>query len=90
MIYEVENEEDLELIAYGGHEDFRTIEESYGYKHRWSIDVKLIVQQVSTGKFYEFKFNEGLTESQEDEFYDNELIEVEEVEVTVKQWMKVV
>lgn len=59
---------------------------------RWSVIQSQVFKFVLTGQFYEFIWSEGATECQDERAYENETfyepIEVEEKEVTIKQWVK--
>lgn len=69
------------------HQDFTIIEDEIVDTRRWSIDHCLIVQQVSTGKYYRAFYSRGATESQDErpwEYEDEvEFEEVRPVEKTV-------
>lgn len=55
-------------------------------KRRWVEGMRSIVEE--DGKYYELFWNRGLTETQEDEFWEQEANEVELVETidVIKEW----
>ena len=57
--------DELWEAAYGDHEDFQVITEWPVEQGRWTTVYSFIVQQVSTGKFYEGWYTRGSTEMQE-------------------------
>lgn len=74
--------EELEEMIYSGDE-----ERKYFDNRRWSRTVESIVEVDN--KFYRVNWEEGLTESQENEFYDGEYPEVKKHEgVNAKRFTK--
>ncbi len=59
-----------------------------GQSRRWSQIVTLITEKDR--KFYSVYFDQGLTENQEDVFYDQEAPEVELIDKTIviEEWVK--
>jgi len=75
-------EEEVRNIWYNDNYANLTLGES----RRWVQNVSLITKVE--GKFYEVYFDRGLTENQEDEFYDQDAPEVKLVKETivVRNW----
>ena len=78
-------------ILYNAAEGFGLIGNEIIDTSRWSIQYKLIFEQLDTGKFYHTYYQVGATECQDEspfEFEDDmiECVEVEPVEVTVIQY----
>ena len=65
------------------------VERIVGESRRWSRTNLSIVE--SEGKFYELQWEQGLTEQQEDEYFDQTAKEVEQIEktVVVKEWREI-
>lgn len=67
------------------------VERENGENRRWTRNVTSIVEV--DGKFYALDWEEGLTEGQENLYFDQESDEVELVEttktITVKEWVPV-
>ncbi len=63
------------------------VETIYGPNRRWTRTNQTIIK-ADDGKHYKLEWEEGLTENQEHEFYDQEAPEVEKIEKTVviKEW----
>ena len=61
---------------------FTVVETIEGDDRRWARFIEVIVEAPS-GKFYKFGYDHGLTEMQEDEAYDETVVEVEKKENTV-------
>lgn len=74
----------LEDLAY-----YQTIYDEYGENRRWSRFVRTIVDL--NGRYFAIEWDQGLTEMQSDEFYNQpyevELKEYDKV-VHVKEWVK--
>ena len=74
----------LQDLAY-----YQSIEDTYGENRRWSRWVRSIIDL--NGRYFAIKWDQGLTEYQEDSFYDQpyevELKEYDKV-VHVKEWVK--
>jgi hypothetical protein len=68
------------------------IEAEYGDNRRWSRSVTSIVEDVD-GKCYAIDWEEGLTESQENEYYAGTYPQVEkktyDKTITVTEWVAV-
>jgi hypothetical protein len=66
-----------------------SIETMYGENRRWLRSNESIVK--TDNKYYLLTWEEGLTECQENEFYDQDAPEVKQVEETViiKKWVSV-
>jgi broad specificity polyphosphatase/5'/3'-nucleotidase SurE len=60
---------------------------------RWETFYDQVFKNKTDNKFYQFDWSEGSTEEQDTQAYEYqteyEPVEVEEVEVTVKQWQPV-
>jgi hypothetical protein len=85
--------EEARDVVYEDHADWRMVK---GTKHpvdqrRWSVDYEAIFLHQPSGKFYEFGWSQGATESQDERAYEYEdsveVVEVVEREVTIKQWV---
>jgi hypothetical protein len=58
--------EDLEMIIYDDHEDFRSVtEDQLEGQHRWSLSLSKVVQQKSTDDYYKMCWQQPATERQE-------------------------
>lgn len=78
------SEKVLQDLAY-----YQSIEDTYGENRRWSRWVRSIIDL--NGRYFAIEWDEGLTEMQPDEFYEQpyevELKEYDKV-VHVKEWIK--
>jgi hypothetical protein len=89
MVKKIDNKEELtekELsrLAY----DY-SISDEYGEKHRWTTTVNSVVKLL--GRYFMVEWREGLTEIQENAFYDQPYeVEKHEYEktITVTEWVK--
>ena len=79
------DEEDIKMII-----ECYAIETSYGEFHRWDREATTICQIKD--KYYAIDWRQGLTEMQEDSYWDSQPYEVIPVEyqktVIVKKWYK--
>lgn len=70
--------------------NFNIVDVSYGENRRWSRSVRSIIE--IGGRYFALNWEEGLTECQENEFY-NQPIEVEKKEytktITVTEWNEI-
>lgn len=74
--------DEIREVVWGDHKDFKTVVgESVIDTGRWENFMEMVVQQVSTGKFYQIEWEEGATEYQECDF-DPRIYEVFPKEVT--------
>lgn len=75
---------ELEYMAF----DCRQIDEIEGERHRWTMDVTTVFE--CDGRAFAIDWSSGLTECQEDEFYNQpyEVRPQEEV-VTIRNWVAV-
>lgn len=75
-------ERELEELVYSG----KVVDNQYGDKGRWTRSVYTIIQLED--RFFGIDWEEGLTESQEDLFYETSLKEVEKFEEVkvIKGW----
>lgn len=91
MPHIIVSEEEARNILYGEVEDSKVIQDTIEGNSRWAIDHELIVQYK--GKYYKTWYSVGATECQDQRPFEYEkevkLIEVEQVEVTVKVWQNV-
>lgn len=82
------DEEEFKRICYEDHDDFETIETIEGASHRWNREMTIIVKHIPNGLFYMGHYFSGLTEMQEDEFFDCELVRCKQVEIKTLEWME--
>lgn len=75
--------------AFGDCEGFEFVTEIAGRPRRWTTTITAVLKHVETGKHYGYDWEQGNTESQENEFPDGsvELPEMVEKEVTTKEWV---
>ena len=77
-------------VIWDDHEDWREIESNVIDNNRWSIVHKGVFKHTPTNKYYSVNWRTGATEMQDErpfEYEDEiEFVEVEQVEVVVKQW----
>ncbi len=66
---------------------FVTVYEDAGERDRWSIGVQVILK--IDDEYYSFYYSEGLTEHQESEYEDQQLVKVKPVERTVIDWVEI-
>lgn len=71
-------------------EGFEVVDRQEGDARRWSQWVRIFIKAPS-GKFYEWGYDQGLTEYQENEYEDNRVREVipKDKTVVVRTWIKV-
>lgn len=81
-------EDEYQKICYGDHNDFEEVEKQKGDKSRWSMEVSVIVKHIETGIHYMGSYEEGLTENQDDSFYDCELTRCKQIEVKKLEWVE--
>lgn len=86
--------EEARRIVWEDSSDFEMIETNIEDTSRWSIHYTGICKHIETGKFYEISWSQGATESQDEGPFeyisgDINLVEVEQQEVVVKQWVQV-
>lgn len=77
-------EEGLRTLVF-----FYSTEKEYGETHRWHREVTSIVKLGN--RYFAVKWYQGLTEMQENEFFDQPYeVELKEYEktITVKEWVK--
>lgn len=79
------DEHEAQDIAYGDHPDYLEVDEIEHDTSRWHMFVETIVKRESDGKLFSMEWQRGLTESQENEFYISELVEVERKTRTVEE-----
>lgn len=70
------SEEEAQDLAWGDTDEYTHIDEEDLGSSRWTELVRTIVKRDSDGKLFAFIWQRGLTEYQEHEFYDCELVEV--------------
>lgn len=76
--------EEFNEILWGDNPDYKMVTEvSIDDQSRWSIYKSVIVQQISSGKYFEASWGEGATEYQEGQDEPWSLVEVEPYEETV-------
>jgi hypothetical protein len=63
--------------------EFNQVDEIEGDDRRWYRRVTLIFKKIETGKFYSICYDKGLTENQENDYWDQDAIEVIKVEKEV-------
>lgn len=79
------SEEEVKNIVY---EDlFYQVDRVEGEDHRWTREIDLIYE--IDGNYYSLYYNEGLTECQEAEFWEQEAFKVEKKPITIYEWVKV-
>lgn len=78
-------DDEWKFLIYEGEEIDRVEDEN----RRWSRWVEVIIKW--NGKFYSIGYDEGLTEHQEDGYYDSGIIEVKPVKkmVEITEWQRV-
>lgn len=85
--------EEARRIVYRDSDDWEFVEDCIVDNTRWSVLKDAIHKHIPTGKFYEFNFSVGATEMQDESPYEYddevEIYEVEQREVTTKQWVAV-
>jgi hypothetical protein len=85
--------EEAERIVYEDAEGWEMISETIEDQRRWVTVFSGMFRHIASGKVYEVSYEKGSTECQDDTelFYDDpvEFDEMEEREVTVKQWFPV-
>lgn len=88
------NKQDLIDICRDESEKYKVISEKTLDESRWHSTQQVIFQDPDTGKFFEAYYRRGLTEYQENEYYEGEpdLIdcpEMEQYEKTIIEWRKI-
>jgi hypothetical protein len=83
----------MQDMVCGDSDDLVEIESSVIDTTRWATVHEVIFKDINTGKHYESYFNRGATEMQDERpyEYDNDIIEVQEVEhkeVTAMKWIR--
>lgn len=73
----VEDSDRLLDIVFDDDSEFRVVASDDVTDLRWHMLVNTFVERVSDGKFYRVVWNRGLTENQDHEFYEFDLVEVE-------------
>ena len=64
--------EEARTIVYEDSEDFKVIQDDILETSRWSELHKIVVQQISTSKFFDSIYSRGLTEQQDEQPYEYE------------------
>lgn len=78
------SEDELCGLAYGDERDFDIVHEVKGKNRRWSRSMRTVLKDKETGTLWCVDWEDGLTESQEDGFYDQPYkVTLEQVPVTV-------
>lgn len=67
----------------GGGEAWECIDETEGPRRRWSSRCCFYIRNVASGRIYEYPWERGHTESQENEYYLDEIREVTRTEEQV-------
>jgi len=76
--------EEAEEIIYDDNEEYCNIKEIHHDSGRWTASMEKIVKRKKDNKLFSIGYQQGLTEMQDGiEIFDPELIEVEEIPVTV-------
>ena len=81
-------------VVYGEHDAWKLVTTpQIDDTSRWSIHKSVVAQHVPTGKYYEFCYSEGATESQDESPYEYddtyEPVEVSLRLVAKEKWMPV-
>ena len=84
----ITKEQVKELLFNGKSGDLTKVDEVKGKNRRWSRTNQVIFKDKD-GKFYAVEWEEGLTEEQENEFYEQEAVEVRPVEKVIITWEEV-
>jgi hypothetical protein len=85
--------EEARAVIYEDTDDWSKLYETETISNhsRWAVGVECVFQHLPTGKFYEFYWERGATEYQDQQPYEYEKfvepIEVVEKEVVIKQWV---
>lgn len=82
------SEDELQDIAYGD-VGLKSVERSYGENRRWTRTVTGVYE--ADGRYFMIDWEEGLTEHQEDEFWEQPVeVEKKQYEKTfiVTEWVK--
>lgn len=77
---ECRSEGDTWESKYGG--KFVNVSQEDQGARRWSA-TQVMVTKTPDGKFYQWEYDRGLTEMQDDDRYDNQVLEVEEYTETI-------
>lgn len=81
-------EEDRKLIVYEDHEDWKPEEEEQiTGQSRWSTFYERVFKHIPSDKFYNFYWQRGSTEYQDEGACDIEFYEVEKKEVLTTVWV---
>lgn len=79
------SEEEVKNIVY---EDlFYQVDRVEGEDHRWARKIDLIYE--IDGNYYRIYYYRGLTECQEDEFWEQEALKVKKEPFTIYKWVEV-
>lgn len=81
----ITEEQIQDLLFNGKSGDLTKVDEVEGENRRWSRTNQVIFKDKE-GKFYSVEWEEGLTEEQENEFYEQEAVEVCPVEKVIITW----
>lgn len=81
----IENESRIADIVFNDDEQFMVVTEKDVAETRWSMIVETIVKDVNTDNLYKVSWNRALTEFQDHEFNDLELVEVEKKTRIIEQ-----
>ena len=79
-------------VVWGESDAWHTVKERITGKTRWHLLMSGVFKHLDSGRYYRIDWSTGATEMQEGdpfEFRDPKLVEVEEVEATVKQWIEI-
>lgn len=79
-------EKEAREIVYDDHADYKVLKSDIYGTSRWAIYYRVIVQQISTGKYFRTNYSRGATEHQDHMPYEYDepiLIEVEPFEKTI-------
>jgi hypothetical protein len=82
-------EKQIEDLRYAELEGYDLIDVVEGQNGRWSRSVELIFRPIGEKTYYSVCFYEGLTECQEDEYYEQDAVEVQKVETITHEWRAV-
>ena len=96
LTHQLLSENEVESICRLGYSDvdfsIKILDDSYcGLKNRWSIPTRIVFSVFDANgneRCFSLEYDEGLTEYQEDFFYEQVAVEVEEKYVVTKVWEK--
>lgn len=85
---ECQSEGDTWESVHGG--NFTNVSQEDQGARRWTA-TQVMVTKAPDGKFYQWEYERGLTEMQEDERYNDQVLEVEEYTetITLKKYRRV-